>query len=496
MIGAAAMAQGAAQPLILEGKTAAERARLFMSAHYFDQRLKVPTLAFWCDNFWAWTGKKWQLLESIAVRQEMLLFLEGGTKMSGGPLQPRTFEVDNALKELKSIRYLPAEISQPSWIGGNCPFKEINEVIACQNGLLDLQTRQLHDHTSQFWSANVVDYKYDASADAPQFQQFLDDILPVDDEGQLSVLEMFGYALVDDSRYQKGFQIIGPPRAGKGILAAVLRGLVGSAAFVGTSMQTFSGRFGMEGLIGKKAVVITDARLKGLRAEARNNFLTRSLTLTTGEDQSVEQKNAKDHQARLTVKPIMLSNEPIFTPDASGAFATRWIYIEFRRSFLGKEDRNLEKKLLGELPGILNMVLNALDWLRQRGDLLQPESGMELMKKVSGETSHYKIFAEEFGEFGENASMAKMRVYRYYRGWCKMKGRRYVVSENEFISEFQAAFPNIGETRPRALEGNREVRRHHFMGFRIDPDKVEECWRQRGWFDWELQNLVKQDKGG
>ena len=160
MIGAATAAASSQQVLILEGKTAAERARLFMEAHYFDQRLKQNTLAFWRDNFWAWTGKRWELLEDVAVRQEMLLFLEGGKKMVGGqpvPLQPRTLEVDNALKELKSIRYLPAETAQPSWIGPNCPFKDINELIACQNGLLDLQTRQLHDHTPQFWSANVVD---------------------------------------------------------------------------------------------------------------------------------------------------------------------------------------------------------------------------------------------------------------------------------------------------------------------------------------------------
>src|SRR5262249_21658242 len=150
-------------PHILEGKTAAERARLFMSAHYFDHRLQLATLAFWRDNFWAWTGKRWQMLESVAVRQEMLLFLEAGTKMSGGPLQPRTLEVDNALKELKSIRYLPAEITQPSWIGGNYPFKNIKEVLACQNGLLDLQTRKLHGHTPQFWSANVTDYEYNAT---------------------------------------------------------------------------------------------------------------------------------------------------------------------------------------------------------------------------------------------------------------------------------------------------------------------------------------------
>jgi hypothetical protein len=100
-------------------------ARALVNANYFDTNLNLPTLAFWRGAFWSWDGKKWQRIESIGVRKEMLDFLEASEKMVGTqlvPLQPKTSEVDNAFTELKFIRYLPDFYEQPSWIGVNCQF--------------------------------------------------------------------------------------------------------------------------------------------------------------------------------------------------------------------------------------------------------------------------------------------------------------------------------------------------------------------------------------
>jgi putative DNA primase/helicase len=218
------------------------------------------------------------------------------------------------------------------------PILDSKEVIACQNGLLDSRTRKLHPHTPQFWSAHVVDYPNDSNADAPRFIQFLDETWPVDDEAQWLALELIGISLTRNTRFQKFWQIIGRSGTGKGTYLKLLKGMVGASAYVGTDLQAFGGRFGMEGLLGKKVVVFGDARMNGISAEARNNILTRLLGLSAGDDVSVQQKNEKDSQGVLDVVMIIASNVPIAPQDASLAIMRRLITQETKNSLDGRED--------------------------------------------------------------------------------------------------------------------------------------------------------------
>ena len=73
--------------------------------------------------------------------------------------------------------------------------------------------------------------------------------------------EFFGLVLTDETRFQKGFILVGPARSGKGTIARVLMHLLGRSNFCGPSLGQLAQIFGMQGLIGKKIAVVPDARL-------------------------------------------------------------------------------------------------------------------------------------------------------------------------------------------------------------------------------------------
>jgi hypothetical protein len=57
------------------------------------------------------------------------------------------------------------------------------------------------------------------------------------------------------------------------------------------------------------------------------------------------------------------------------------------KSFLGKEDLDLEEKLSYELPGILRLAIQHLQVLLQRRYFIQPETGKELSKRMTALSS-------------------------------------------------------------------------------------------------------------
>jgi len=156
---------------------------------------------------------------------------------------------------LRAAANLEPQWEQPEWFGEDAPVENLRELVACQNGLLDVGSRRLWPHTPKFWSPNVLEFGYDPKARAPRFEQFLEEIFPGDPGAQRGLLEMMGLCLTDETKYQKAFMFVGPKRGGRGTIGRVLRGLIGRENYVGSTLKAFSEDFGMQSFIGKKVVV-------------------------------------------------------------------------------------------------------------------------------------------------------------------------------------------------------------------------------------------------
>ena len=103
------------------------------------------------------------------------------------------------------------------------------------------------------------------------------------------------------------------------------------------------------------------------------------------------------------------------------------------KSFLeGRADPELTPKLLSERAGILNLALDALDRLRERGRLLQHTSGEGMAANLTDLASNVKTFVEECCAVGTDREILVDTLFNRFRGWCELKGIKHAIGSNHF----------------------------------------------------------------
>jgi putative DNA primase/helicase len=107
--------------------------------------------------------------------------------------------------------------------------------------------------------------------------------------------------------------------------------------------------------------------------------------------------------------------------DTGSVLASRFILLDFKQSFFGREDEDLREKKLGpELPGIANRCLAAYRELCKRGRFVQPESAAALAKRIEARTNPYAAFMQDcwiIDQTSEGPTVGKF--YGSFEGWCE-----------------------------------------------------------------------------
>ncbi|MFZ5446992.1 MAG: phage/plasmid primase, P4 family [Myxococcota bacterium] len=412
--------------------------------------------------WWRALGTRWSEVSDEQIRRTVYGFLDGKRDLrDGAPIRPDRYLVETTQHALTAAaaRVELEGRSPPAWIGdGAFPA---DEIIACTNGLLHTRTRAFIPSTRRFFGLNAVEFPYDPHAPAAvEWTGFVGQICGGDRESIETIQEWAGLCLTTDTSFQKALAIIGPPRSGKGTYARILTRLVGAENVTAPTLNGLGQHFGLQSLIGKQLAVISDARLGG---RADQGAVVENLLRTIGEDTlSVPRKHREDWVGRLTARFLLLSNElPAFL-DASGALPSRFILVRLTESFLGREDRGLEGRLLSELPGILLWALDGLDRLRKRGYLRQPASAGEFVRQLAELASPIKAFAEERCVVAPGASVDVAALFEAWRAWSFEHGREHPGSKQIFGRNLTAAFPHVRTVQAR-VNGGRE-RRYEGIG--------------------------------
>jgi putative DNA primase/helicase len=345
----------------------------------------------------------------------------------------------------------------PAWFGRQAPVEDLKELVAVQNGLLYLPTRQLLAHSPEFFSPNVLGFAYDPKARCPRWMQFLEEVWPGDAAAQLALGELFGLLVTDVTRCHKAFMLVGPKRGGRGTICRVIHGLIGKENFVGASFNNFKGDFGLQGWIGKKVAVFADAKLEGA-TKAQQSGIAERIQSISGEDKiSIPRKYLEDFKGQLGARIVIFANALLQFLDDSGALAERFVLWEMKQSFAGREDRYLTDKLLAELPGILNWALDGLDRLRAKGwQFEQHGSGEEMADALRDLASNIRAFTRDRCTFAVGAQVTLDDVYQAWVGWCRGQNLWHGTKE-KFSSDFRAAFPALHIGRNRSVAGVRNT---------------------------------------
>jgi putative DNA primase/helicase len=371
---------------------------------------------------------------------------------------------------LASMVMLPGAAEQPSWVEDGPAGWDARDVLSCPSGIVHLPTAAagqrgyLRRPSPRLFTPVALAYDYTPQAPRPvTWLRLLDQLWPDDPQTVDTLQEMMGLTLTPDTRQQRILLLVGPPRSGKSTICRVWTRLVGARNVAGQTLAGLATTFGLSALLGKSLAIVTDAKLSG-RTDA--TVVTERLLSVSGEDSlTIDRKHLPHVTTRLPARIVIVTNELPRFPDQSGALVSRLLVLKTTRSFLGQEDTTLTDRLLAELPGILKWALEGWRRLRERGRLIQPDSGRQLIAAMNDLCSPVGTFVRDCCVVEPGAEpIPRNELYSLWLQWCKSAGLA-PGSEEVFGRDLRAAVPTIEDTRPyiggvrvRCYSGIRERR--------------------------------------
>jgi putative DNA primase/helicase len=290
-------------------------------------------LIYYRGDFYVWTGTHYREMSDDALRSDVYRFLQAAKQRKKGedeptPFMPNTNKVNEVINALRAYVMIDNCVSPSTYRPGailDC-FGPATEWLSCRNTLLHLVTRCSINHTPELLTLNALDFEYDPEAPVPQeWLKFLNSVWPGDEESIANLQEIFGYFVSGDTHQQKAFLIVGPKRSGKGTIGRMLTALLGSYNVAGPTLASLAENFGLAPLIGKRAAIISDARLGG---RTNQHIIAERLLSISGEDSlTIDRKYRDPWTGRLSARFLILSNELPRLADVSGALASRFVLL-------------------------------------------------------------------------------------------------------------------------------------------------------------------------
>lgn len=450
-------------PLILDPAAPLDCARAYLDRKHTLNGER--TLLHQNEEFFEYTPRgDYRNAPAGEIRCELWGFLDGALqrkKMEKAeiivPFKPNKVRIGDVFDALRAAANVPASLEPPAFLDD--PRRDAGNYLALGNGILNVETRELIPHTPRFFNLGAAGYDYDPVATSPTWERFQSDLFDDDLESRDTLEEILGLFLVRETKYQKIPLVVGPRRAGKGVLGRLVPKVIGKRRVATPTITSLGESFGLQQLVGKSVAVIGDVRLRADAEEVAERLLAIS-----GEDGiSIQRKFKESLDGGLPIRFLLLSNEIPYLNDPSGALSSRFIILQLTESFLGKEDPDLEANLERELPGILNRCLDGLQRLRDRGRFLQPAKGTAAIEALEALASPHKVFLEEMCEWKIGAEVGCDALYSAWRRWCEVNGRDHAGTKQRFARDLRTAFPVLGKPVRRGTDERIRV----YLGVRL-----------------------------
>lgn len=327
------------------------------------------------------------------------------------------------------------------------------------NGGINLPNGELHWTGQQFelrpqvrehYRTTQIPVTFDRTALAPRFDQFLDEIFRGDSDARDKrriLLQMLGYSLMADCRYERFAILVGNGANGKTVFLSVLAALLGSKNVSGVQPSQFDNRFQRAHLHGKLANIVTEM------AEGEEIADAALKAIVSGELTTAEHKFKPPFDFCPFVTCWFGTNHMPHSRDFSDALFRRAFVLTFNQKFYGKaRDEGLKDKLLQELPGILNMALDGLADVFQNG-FIEPQSCVEAKKDWQLQCDQIARFVDECCMTQPGHFEASGDIYRAYQAWAAEEGIYKVLSKGGVSKRLEAMGFKLGHNPTKTKRG-------------------------------------------
>jgi putative DNA primase/helicase len=257
------------------------------------------------------------------------------------------------------------------------------------------------------------------------------------------------------------------------VIARILTALIGKRSVCGPTLNSFGGEFGLAPLLGKSLAIISDARSSG----KNSSVVVERLLSISGEDTlTVNRKYRDQWSGKLPVRLHIISNELPRLGDASSAIIGRLVLLLTTRSWLGRENYELETELRTELTGILNWSLEGLRRLTfdNENHFTRFAAADEAITAMQDLASPVGAFVRERCKLDAAAEIRVDALYDAYKTWCE-QSEHQKSNKVLFGRDLRAACPSVRKQRPREKDREKDKEKRHsvYAGIRLRKDEEE-----------------------
>ncbi|MGO3307195.1 MAG: phage/plasmid primase, P4 family [Sphingobacterium sp.] len=317
-------------------------------------------------------------------------------------------------------------------------FDKDTMLMNTENGYVDLANGVLHEHDISKMFSQQANTEFTEKIDAPEWEQFLEDIFASDFELINYIQKAVGYSLTGSTREQAMFILHGNGRNGKSLFLETISDILGTYA---KTMQANS-------IIVKQTNgVNTDiARLKGARlvtsSEPNEGFrLDEGLLkqLTGGDKVTARKLYGDEFEFNPQFKLWLATNHKPIVRGTDDGIWRRLILVPFNVQIPDhKVDKDLKYKLQREASGILNWAVDGcLKW--QREGLKVPSIIENASKGYRNEMDVLEGFIADCLSVGSGTLPASI-AYKAYKGWAT-DNNQYLMNSTKFGRELSMKYP-------------------------------------------------------
>jgi P4 family phage/plasmid primase-like protien len=269
--------------------------------------------------------------------------------------------------------------------------------ICLLNGIYNLQSCQLGPHSPEAWLSPIqLPVIYDPVADCPEWDRFLEAVLPTDAYESEVTFQLIALLMIPYTAAQKALLLQGPRGTGKSRFLFAIQSFLGASNVCSKSLHALEeNRFTTAYLYGKLVNICADL-------PARHLETTSVFKAITGEDYiDAEYKGGKQFQFRPFARLLFSANLPPQSQDTSDAFIERWWVIPFNERFQDSAKRIpaeiLDRKLAqpGELSGVLNRALRLLPQVLRQQGIGQTQTMHEAHDDFTAATDPFRVWLNE-----------------------------------------------------------------------------------------------------
>jgi putative DNA primase/helicase len=291
-----------------------------------------------------------------------------------------------------------------------------------QNGTYDIDRsrRGLRAFSKVDFLRYELPFSFNSEATAPQFQSFLDKVLP-DPDCQMILAEYIGYIFIKGHvlKLEKVLLLYGSGANGKSVVFDVVGALVGDENISHYSLQSLCDQTGHN------------------RANLANKLLNYSSELNgdLSADKFKQLASGEPIEARhLYSAPFILKdygklmfncNELPWKVEHTHGFYRRFLILPFEVIIpKAEQDKHLAGKIIAnELPGVFNWAMQGLERLLKQQEFTDSEAANQILRQFKVESDTVQLFLQDKGQVPSTVKYATLKdTYAEYRSYCGEDG--------------------------------------------------------------------------